>query len=112
MKKLIYHVADFISDIQKYDAVLMGGKTYEYGFKFGLKPGEPSPYNMKHYIFSNSMQFESNDEVELIKNNAADFVQNLKMEGTGKLWLCGGGELAGSLIKHKLIDQLILSFIP
>ena len=26
------HVTDFISDIQQYDAVLMGGKTYEYGF--------------------------------------------------------------------------------
>lgn len=106
------HVADFISDIQQYDAVLMGGKTYEYGFQFGLKPGEPSPYNLKHYIFSNTMQFESNDQVELIKDNAADFIKNLKVEGTGNLWLCGGGELAGSLIKHKLIDQLVLKINP
>jgi len=48
------HVADFISDIQEYNAVLLGGKTYEYGFQFGLKPGEPGPYEMKHYIFSNT----------------------------------------------------------
>ncbi|MFF2449015.1 dihydrofolate reductase family protein [Neobacillus sp. NPDC058068] len=106
------HVTDFISDIQKYDAVLMGGKTYEYGFQFGLKPGEPSPYKLKHYIFSNTMQFESNDEVKLIKNNAISFIQDLKMKEDGKLWLCGGGKLAGSLIQHKLIDQLVLKVNP
>lgn len=106
------HVPDFISDIQQYDAVLMGRKTYEYGFQFGLKPGEPSPYKLKHYIFSNSMQFESSDEVELIKNDTVGFIRNLKMKENGKLWLCGGGELAGSLIKHKLIDQLVLKVNP
>ncbi|MDQ6597727.1 dihydrofolate reductase [Bacillus salipaludis] len=106
------HFTDFISDIQQYDAVLMGGKTYEYGFQFGLKPGEPSPYKLKHYIFSNTMQFESNDEVKLIKNNAVSFIQDLKMKEDGKLWLCGGGKLAGSLIQHKLIDQLVLKVNP
>lgn len=106
------HVTDFISDIQQYNAVLMGGKTYEYGFQFGLKPGEPSPYNLKHYIFSNTMQFESNDEVKLIKNNEITFIQDLKMKEHGKLWLCGGGKLAGSLIQHKLIDQLVLKVNP
>ena len=106
------HSTDFISDIQQYDAVLMGGKTYEYGFQFGLQPGEPSPYELKHYIFSNTMQFESNDKVKLIKNNAVSFIQDLKMKEDGKLWLCGGGKLAGSLIEHKLIDQLVLKINP
>ncbi|WP_259546726.1 dihydrofolate reductase family protein [Heyndrickxia oleronia] len=106
------HVTDFISDIQQYDAVLMGGKTYEYGFQFGLKPGEPSPYELRHYIFSNTMQFESNDKVKLIKNNAVSFIQDLKMKEDGKLWLCGGGKLAGSLIEHQLIDQLVLKINP
>jgi hypothetical protein len=35
------HVPDFLSDIQHYEAVLMGSKTYEFGFQFGAKPGEP-----------------------------------------------------------------------
>ncbi|MFC7372569.1 dihydrofolate reductase family protein [Fictibacillus iocasae] len=106
------HVTDFIHDTQQYDAVLMGGKTYEYGFQFGLKPGEPSPFPLKQYIFSSTMQFDSNDQVELIKNDATDFIRNLKNKEDGKLWLCGGGELAGSLIEHQLIDQLILKVNP
>ncbi|KKI90532.1 deaminase [Bacillus sp. SA1-12] len=106
------HVPDFLSDIQHYDAVLMGGKTYEFGFKFGANPGEPGYKGIKHYIFSSSMQFESNEEVELIKEDAIGFTKNLKQKENGKIWLCGGGELAGSLLKHKLIDQLVLKVNP
>jgi dihydrofolate reductase len=90
----------------------MGGNTYEFGFQFGAKPGEPGYKGIKHYIFSNSIQFESNEEVELIKGNAIGFIKNLKQQESGKLWLCGGGELAGSLLKHKLIDQLVLKVNP
>ncbi|MGN7170661.1 dihydrofolate reductase family protein [Paenibacillus cellulositrophicus] len=106
------HVPDFLTDIQQYDAVLMGGKTYEFGFQFGAKPGEPGYKGIKHYIFSKSMQFESNEEVELIQGDAIEFIKKLKQQINGKIWLCGGGELAGSLIKHKLIDQLVLKVNP
>lgn len=107
------HVTDFLEDVKNYDAVLMGGRTYEYGFQFGLKPGEPSAFKeLKHYIFSSSMQFESNDKVELIKDNAVEFIKNLKNKETGKLWLCGGSMLAQSLIQEKLIDQIILKINP
>ncbi|MFP3125605.1 dihydrofolate reductase family protein [Ectobacillus funiculus] len=107
------HVSDFIIDVQQYDVVLMGAKTYEYGFQFGAKPGEPGYFKeLKHYIFSNTMQFESNDKVELVKGNAVDFIKGLKMKEDGKLWLSGGGQLAGSLIEQKLIDQLVLKVNP
>ncbi|MFD1356719.1 dihydrofolate reductase family protein [Fictibacillus halophilus] len=107
------HVTGFLEDVSRYDAVLMGGKTYEYGFQFGLKPGEPSAFkDLKHYIFSSSMQFESNEKVELIKDNAVEYIRNLKNKEKGKLWLCGGSMLAGSLIQENLIDQIILKVNP
>lgn len=106
------HVTDFMTEIQQYDAVLMGGKTYEYGFQFGLKPGEPGYKGLKHYVFSSTMQFESTAEVELIRSNAADFIGNLKRRTEGKLWLCGGGQLAGALLEQRLIDQLVLKVNP
>ncbi|MCJ8014880.1 dihydrofolate reductase family protein [Paenibacillus sp. KQZ6P-2] len=106
------HLPDYLSDIQQYAAVLMGGKTYEFGFQFGAKPGEPGYKGIKHYIFSNTMQFESNAEVELVRGEAVDYIENLKKETEGTLWLCGGGQLAGSLIERKLIDQLVLKVNP
>lgn len=106
------HVPDFLSEIQQYSAVLMGGKTYEFGFQFGAKPGEPGYKGLKHYVFSNTLQFESNSEVELVRGDAVSYIAKLKQEGSGKLWLCGGGQLAGSLIERKLIDQLVLKINP
>ncbi|MED4581254.1 dihydrofolate reductase family protein [Brevibacillus choshinensis] len=106
------HVPDFLADIQQYAAVLMGRKTYEFGFLFGAKPGEPGYKGIKHYIFSNSLEFESNDEVELIQGDAVAFIRDLKEREDGKLWLCGGGELAGALLNEKLIDQLVLKVNP
>ncbi|MEI5906243.1 dihydrofolate reductase family protein [Bacillus spongiae] len=106
------HVPDFLTDIQQYESVLMGGKTYEFGFQLGAKPGEPSYKGIKHYIFSNSLEFMSNEEVKLIKEDAIVFIKDLKQQVNSKIWLCGGGELAGSLIKHKLIDQLVLKINP
>ncbi|MCZ8522511.1 MULTISPECIES: dihydrofolate reductase family protein [Paenibacillus] len=106
------HVPDYLSDIQHYTAVLMGGKTYEFGFQFGAKPGEPGYQGIKHYIFSNTLDFESNADVELVRGDAAAYIENLKRETEGILWLCGGGQLAGSLIERKLIDQLVLKVNP
>jgi dihydrofolate reductase len=107
------HVTDFLEDVNGYDAVLMGGKTYEYGFQFGLKPGEPSAFkDLKHYIFSGSMQFESNEKVELVNDDAVEFIKNLKNKEKGKLWLCGGSMLAESLIQEKMIDQIVLKINP
>lgn len=95
------HAADFMADIQRYDAVLMGGKTYEVGFQFGIKPGEPSYKGLKHYVFSSSMQFESNAEVELVQSSAADFIDSLKRNEQGRLWLCGGRPIGGLFDRAK-----------
>lgn len=106
------HIPDFLNSIHDYGAVLMGKRTYEYGFQFGLKPGEPGYKGLKHYIFSRSFDFASNDEVELVRTDAVAFISKLKTQNTKPLWLCGGGELAGTLLKHRLIDGLVLKVNP
>jgi dihydrofolate reductase len=97
----------------------MGRKTYEYGFRYGLKPGEPSGIaqavhpELKHYIFSNALDFPSNDRVELVREDPVSFCAKLKSEGRHQnIWLCGGGQLAGALLRHQLIDTLILKINP
>ncbi|AGA58960.1 Riboflavin biosynthesis protein RibD C-terminal domain protein, Dihydrofolate reductase [Thermobacillus xylanilyticus] len=110
---------DFFESVRNYDAVLMGSRTYAYGFRYGLKPGEPSGIaqavhpDLKHYIFSRGLDFESNEKVELVREDAAAFTRRLKNEGKYQnLWLCGGGLLAGELLRHQLIDTLILKINP
>ncbi|MEO0770151.1 MAG: dihydrofolate reductase family protein [Cyanobacteria bacterium J06649_4] len=92
-----------------FDTVLMGRKTYE----IGLKDGVTSPYShMKQYLFSQSMGQSPDKNVELVADNAIEFVKALKSE-TGKgIWLCGGGTLATALFDNYLVDQLILKINP
>ncbi len=114
-------IADFLESVASYDAVLMGRNTYEFGFQYGMKPGEPSGIalaakpDLHHYIFSGSMENfrEPSGTVELVRDVAAEFVRRLKQSGDHKtLWLCGGGQLAGSLLEAELIDRLILKVNP
>jgi dihydrofolate reductase len=106
------HIPDFLNSIYEYSAVLMGKRTYEYGYQFGLKPGEQGYKGLKHYIFSRSLDFPSNDGVELVNTDAIAFIAELKKQKAKPIWLCGGGELAASLLKNRLIDKLILKVNP
>ncbi|WP_264326075.1 dihydrofolate reductase family protein [Romeriopsis navalis] len=72
-----------------------------------------SPYShMQQYVFSRSMAVSPDDKVELVSDNAIEFVSSLK-QTTGKgIWLCGGANLASALFAAQLMDQLILKVNP
>jgi len=110
------HVTDFLDSIKNYGAILMGKNTYEVGYKYGMKPGDPAyaDFNpdMKNYVFSRSAQFESNERVQLVQKDEIEFIKNLKMEAGKDIWLCGGGALAGTLLEHELIDELLIKLNP
>lgn len=106
------HADAFIQSLSGYDTVLMGRKTYEFGFQFGLQPGQAAYPNLHHYVFSKSLCFESSEQVTLVSSNVVETVQALK-QGRGKdIWLCGGGDLAGDLLEHGLIDSLTVKVNP
>ncbi len=99
-------------DLADFDAVIMGRKTYEFGYKYGLKPGEPAYPNMKHYIFSDSLEFEStHEQVNVVKRNI-DFIKKLKEQEGKAIYLCGGGQFAGWLLENGLIDILKIKLNP
>jgi dihydrofolate reductase len=102
-------VMDIHAENQWFDTVLMGRKTYE----IGLNAGITSPYShMKQYIFSKSMRHSPDKDVEIISENAVEFVKILKSHSGKGIWLCGGANLAAELFAHRLIDQLILKINP
>jgi len=111
----IYHgegVDQYLADLKSFGAVILGRKTYEFGYKFGLVPGEPSPaYSpMKHYIVSGSLTFDrSHPDVRVIRLSE---VASLKSTAPGDIYLCGGGELAGHLLQHGLIDEVRVKLNP
>lgn len=90
----------------------MGRTTYEFGYKFGVAPGQPSPTysHMKHYIFSDHLSFEQqHPQVEVKK---MDITDRLREADGGPIYLCGGGQFAGWLLEKQKIDRLKIKLNP
>ena len=105
-------VEKYQSDLLNFRTVIMGRKTYEFGYKFGLTPGQPVYPKMEHYIFSNNMTLDNlSDSVHIEKLNI-DRVKDIKENSTTDVYLCGGGKFAGWLLENDLIDQLKLKLNP
>lgn len=137
MKKLVYYVAisldgyiagenedvsnfiyqgegvdQYLADLKSFGTVVLGRKTYEFGYKFGAVPGEPSPAypHMKHYIISGSLVFDQpHPDVKVIGLSGLAAV---KSAATADIYLCGGGELAGHLLQQGLIDEVRVKLNP
>jgi len=106
------HADAFHGSLSRYDTVLMGGKTYEFGFQYGLEAGQPAYPYMNHYVFSRSLKFESSEQVTLVDTDFLKTLDSLRQDEGSDIWLCGGGEFAGSLLEHGLISKLTLKVNP
>lgn len=105
-------VQKYQSDLANFGTVIMGRKTYEFGFQYGLEPGQPAYPNMKHFIFSNSLNIENLSEAVSIEKLSIDKVNEIRQNANTDIYLCGGGQLAGWLLENNLIDQLKLKLNP
>lgn len=105
-------VGQYLEDLNNYDTVIMGRKTYEFGYKYGLKPGQKGYQHMKHVIFSDTLVLNNKaDGVEISKRSLSRIKQLKEEEGTA-IYLCGGGTFAAWLLEHELIDQIRLKLNP
>lgn len=105
-------VEKYQADLSKFETVIMGRRTYEFGFQFGLEPGQPAYPTMEHYIFSDSMEIENLADSVHIEKKSIDRVKEIKANAKTDIYLCGGGEFAGWLLNNGLIDQLKLKLNP
>ncbi|GAB3512075.1 dihydrofolate reductase family protein [Spirosoma knui] len=108
------HVTEYQQSLLDYDTVIMGKATYEYGYQFGLQPGQPAYPHMKHYIFSKTIQVETafGDQVEVVRENEVEFIKQLKSSEGTSIYLCGGSKFAGFLLEQELIDELKIKLYP
>lgn len=93
---------------QTIDTVIMGRKTYE----VALKNGTTSYPGVKNYVFSRTLQKSPDEKVEIISEDAPEFVRTLKNQQGKGICLMGGGELANSLFEANLIDEIGLNIQP
>lgn len=107
------HIEDYVQSLLRYDTAIMGRRTYEFGYRYGMKPGE-NPYpHMKSYVFSQTLDIQpENDTLEVLRSHVLASVGKLKAHGHKPIYLCGGGNFAGYLMKEEMIDELWIKLSP
>ena len=106
-------VIRYQKDLLDFSTVIMGRRTYEFGYQYGLKPGQPAYPHMEHHIFSESLKFEEEVHPQVHQEpRSLDRVMEIRDSSPTDIYLCGGGEFAGWLLDHGLIDQLKVKLNP
>ncbi len=100
-----YGYTEFFNQI---DTVLIGNTTYQQMLGFGEYPYK----GKKGFVFSNSRQGKTDNNVEFIRGDLQGFINTLRQSSGGDIWLVGGGQIIYYFMLHRLIDELILSIHP
>lgn len=90
---------------EKFDTVIMGWNT----LKPALDAGISSPYPHLQQIVA-SRRRRTHDAAITLTDDPIDEVRRLKAESGRDIWLCGGGEIAGTLLPW--IDRLVIKRNP
>lgn len=97
------------------DTVVMGRRTYEVALRMGA--GGAAYPGVKSYVFSRTMKQSAKEKVkvknlEIISEDAAEFVRKLKNQEGKDICVMGGGLLAKSLFEADLIDEIGFNIHP
>jgi dihydrofolate reductase len=102
----------YVADLADFDTVIMGRNTYEFGYRFGLKPGQPAYAHMEHYIFSNHLELPEAHAHVHVKPLLVDEVLKIRQKTGSDIYLCGGGQFAGWLLDNGMVDILKIKLNP
>lgn len=100
-----YGYTEFFGEV---DTVLMGNKTYQQVLSFGEYPYK----GKKSFVFSKTLQGETDNNVEFVGGDLKGFINTLRQSSDRDIWLVGGGETIHYFMKHRFVDELILSIHP
>lgn len=106
------HVDHYLARVAGYACVIMGRRTYEFGYAYGLSPGD-NPYpHAECLVFSTRLELPADASVTKVAAGWADRIASLRSKARGPIYLCGGGAFAGWLLERGLIDRLRLKRAP
>ena len=98
---------DFSAVLARFDTVLLGRKTFEAtrGSGAASMPGTTS------YVFSRTLR-QADCPGAVVSADPAGTVASLKQRSGKEIWLFGGGQLFGSLLRLGLVDTVEIAIIP
>lgn len=102
--------ADYVELIDSVDALVMGRATYELSLRL---PGGTDVFSDRSvYVITSRTDLEQVAGVEFVHGDPVAFVEELKKQHGGTIWLYGGGQLATALSTANLIDDYLVVIQP
>lgn len=102
---------DYETFYAEVDSLIMGAGTWEFMVRHGSWPyvGKPT------WIVTHAAELADlpgAEPVEIFAGELEDLVRLIESRGLKRTWLVGGGDVAGQLLAHDSIDELILTIAP
>jgi dihydrofolate reductase len=94
---------------QRIDTLVMGRKTWDIAKGQGGGGGMPGVHS---YVFSRTLDAIDQNGVTLVKDDAAEFVRELKRRPGKEICVFGGGEFARALFAGDVIDEVGFNMHP
>jgi dihydrofolate reductase len=102
---------DFGAIFARVDTVLIGRRAYEVVRRAG--PASPWAPGTRVYVFSRRLVAAEHPDVTVVAGDAAATVAALRAEeGSGEIWLFGGGRLFSSLLAAGQVDTVEVTIVP
>ncbi len=105
-------VEKYLSDLSSFKTVIMGRRTYEAAYSFGLQAGEPAYQGMEHYILSDNLVLDNSAASVHVCPLESAKIKDIKEVSTTDIYFCGGGKCAEWLLKNNFIDQIKVKVNP
>lgn len=94
------------------DTILMGRKTWEFAMSAGGGGDMPGVTIARTYVCSRTLTAVSGKNTELVRDDVGGFVRTLKAQPGKDIIVMSGGNLASSLLKEGVIDEVGLNIHP
>lgn len=99
--------SEFINTV---DTVIMGNTTYRQIIT-ELSPNEWVYKGLAGYVITHDTS-RKDENVTFYSGSPCAFVEDIKRNSGGNIWICGGADIAGQLMSGGLIDIFHISVIP
>jgi dihydrofolate reductase len=92
-------------------AMVMGSTTYEW--VLGHEAGNPWPYSVPCWVLTHRTLPAVAESVRFARGDLATLHAEMVAAAAGKdVWVVGGGDVAGQLADHGLLDEVLVSIAP
>jgi dihydrofolate reductase len=101
---------DFKGLFAKVDTYLLGRRTYDTVL---ATAGPPFTPGSRVFVFSRTLAPGMVNGVTILRDDPVELARSLRHEqGTGEIWLFGGGELFATLLDAGQVDRIEVTVVP